>query len=72
MNCGDCINQLDAYVDRELSDAELATVREHLDSCPPCEDTFQLRSDVKRLVRTCCGQEAAPSELRQKLREILF
>ena len=72
MNCDECVRRLDAYVDRELTPGELVEVKRHLDDCPPCEDVFHLRSDLKRLVRTCCGESKAPVELREKLRQILF
>lgn len=72
MNCDDCVRSLDPYVDRELSSQELVEVQRHLDNCPPCEDIFQLRSDIKRLVKTCCAEPTAPLELREKLRQILF
>ncbi len=72
MNCRDCLDQLDSFVDRELSDDELEKVKVHLADCPPCEDRFTFQADVKRLVRVCCEQGEAPAELRAKLREILF
>ncbi len=72
MNCQDCLDQLDAYVDRELTDAEVSDLQRHLAHCPPCEDRYRFEADLKRLVRVCCEQEQAPLELRDKLREILF
>lgn len=72
MNCQECLDQLDSYADRELSDEELVKVRLHLEACPPCEDRYTFQADVKRLVRVCCEQGEAPAELRAKLREILF
>ncbi|MGH7904616.1 MAG: mycothiol system anti-sigma-R factor [Candidatus Dormibacteraceae bacterium] len=71
MNCRDCVEKLDGFVDRELSDAEVLEVRRHLKDCPPCEDRFHLEVEVKRLVRTCCSSDRAPDSLREKLREIL-
>ena len=72
MNCHDCQERLDAYVDRELSDDEVVELRRHLDECPPCDDRYRFEAGLKRLVRVCCEQDKAPVELRDKLREILF
>jgi mycothiol system anti-sigma-R factor len=72
MNCRDCLRNLDTYVDRELTDQELIEVRQHLADCPPCEDLYELRSSIKRLVKVCCDEGVAPEHLRSKLRQILF
>lgn len=72
MNCRDCLESLDTYLDRELTDAELAEVKRHLTDCPPCEDLYQLKAHVKRLVKVCCDEGQAPEHLRSKLRQILF
>lgn len=72
MNCNECLDRLDSYTDRELSEAELREVKQHLEECPPCEDRYQFQADLKRLVKVCCDQGEAPPELRAKLREILF
>jgi mycothiol system anti-sigma-R factor len=72
MNCNGCLEKLDLYLDRELTDAELGDVRDHLERCPPCEHRYLLLAGMKRLVKVCCDQGAAPSHLRQKLVQILF
>jgi len=74
MNCGDCVDKLEQYVDRELSDREMRDLKVHLADCPPCEDRYKLQVEFKRLIRTsCCKPENnAPEALRKKLREILF
>lgn len=72
MNCGECLEKLDPYVDRELTEDELAEVRQHLADCPPCEDLYQLRASLKRLVKVCCDEGTAPEHLRSRLRQILF
>jgi len=72
MNCDDCLQKLDRFVDRELSDREVAELQQHLSECPPCEDRYRFQADLKRLVKICCDQGEAPAELREKLRQILF
>jgi mycothiol system anti-sigma-R factor len=74
MNCDECLENLERYVDRELSDAEVTDLRQHLVDCPPCEDRYKFQAELKRLIRvSCCQPENnAPESLRLKLREILF
>jgi len=72
VNCSDCLEKLDGYLDRELTDAEVEQVKRHLVDCPPCEDRFQLQVHMKRLVKVCCDQGEAPAGLRSRLRQILF
>jgi mycothiol system anti-sigma-R factor len=71
MNCQDCMDKLDFYVDRELTQEELQQVRLHLELCPPCEQVFQLRADMKRLVKVCCDETRANANLRDKVRQLL-
>jgi mycothiol system anti-sigma-R factor len=72
MNCRECSESLDRYVDRELSDAEVAQVRRHLAHCPPCEGRYHFHTELKRVIRVCCEADKAPPELREKLKQILF
>jgi anti-sigma factor (TIGR02949 family) len=72
MSCEECIQKLDQFVDRELSDAEVRELKLHLEFCPPCEERYTFQSDLKRLVRTCMEQDVAPPGLREKLQKILF
>jgi mycothiol system anti-sigma-R factor len=74
MKCSDCMNKLDLFTDRELSDDEVVEVQQHLDDCPPCKDRFLFEGDLKRLIKVSCHQDLqrAPESLRAKLRQILF
>jgi anti-sigma factor (TIGR02949 family) len=72
VNCRDCVDKLETYVDRELSEDEVESMMRHLAECPPCQDQYQFEAGLRRLVRVCCAQGEAPPELRAKLREILY
>jgi mycothiol system anti-sigma-R factor len=74
MSCGhphddDCSSVLDhvyEYIDHEMADDDLATVKQHLEECTPCLAEYGLEQAVKALVhRSCC--ETAPDELRAKV-----
>lgn len=72
MNCNECKDKLDRYVDRELSDVEVLELQQHLSDCPPCADQYQFQVHLKRLVKVCCDQDQVPPAFREKLRQILI
>ena len=63
MNCPEVEGVLDAYVDGELTPAEAAAVRAHLDACPVCRERVAVRSALGRLIRLV-PYYAAPDRLR--------
>jgi mycothiol system anti-sigma-R factor len=67
MDCGDCLERLYSYLDRELSAAEVTQVRVHLDDCGGCEDQFVVEERFLARVRDCCHEDVAPSELRTRI-----
>jgi len=71
MNCNDCSEKLDSYLDRELSNTEMLELQLHLEGCPPCADNYEFQASMKRLVKVCCEQDKAPEAFREKLRQIL-
>lgn len=74
MNCGhphedDCSSVLEhvyEYIDHEMADDDLATVKQHLEDCTPCLAEYGLEQAVKALVHRCCS-ETAPEDLRAKV-----
>jgi mycothiol system anti-sigma-R factor len=71
MNCPDCKEKLDRYVDRELSTTEQLEVQLHLEGCPDCSDEYEFQTQLKRLVKSSCDCDKAPAAFREKLRQIL-
>ncbi|HVD47081.1 MAG TPA: mycothiol system anti-sigma-R factor [Candidatus Limnocylindria bacterium] len=72
MNCNDCIEHLDSYVDRELNNTEMLELKLHLETCPPCADQYDFQVHLKRLVKVCCDKDEVPPAFREKLRQILL
>ena len=64
MNCMETVARLHLYIDRELSDEEVAIVQQHLKDCPSCECRFHFDMGLKRLVHEKCTIEKAPEHLR--------
>lgn len=70
MNCKDCSEKLDRFVDRELNSTEVLELQLHLEGCPDCADHYEFQSHLKRLVHHSCDCDAPPA-FREKLRQIL-
>lgn len=68
VDCTEVIRQVYLYLDGEIDDAHRTEVRGHLDECGPCLREFGIEQEVKALVARCCGSDAAPEELKQRIR----
>ena len=60
MSCDECMQRLEEFVDRELTDAEVREVRLHLEFCPPCEERYRFQAGFKRLVRRSSSRQESP------------
>ncbi|MEH1123553.1 mycothiol system anti-sigma-R factor [Micromonospora sp. CPCC 206061] len=67
-DCRDVLAQVYLYLDLECADDRRDLIRQHLDECSPCLREYGIEQEVKALVARCCGDERAPSELRDRLR----
>ena len=68
VDCTEVIRQVYLYLDGEIDDSARHEVRDHLDECGPCLREFGIEQEVKALVARCCGNDAAPEDLKQRLR----
>ncbi|HEV3230909.1 MAG TPA: mycothiol system anti-sigma-R factor [Candidatus Dormibacteraeota bacterium] len=74
LDCPDCDAaraRLEAYVDRELTDADRTQIKRHLADCPDCQRCFGFEEGVKTLVRRKGCPELAPPELVSRILEHL-
>ena len=67
INCQNCLQALNPYIDRELSDEDISHVRFHLDACGSCVHLYQFQESLRRLVRVRCQELSAPDSLRAKI-----
>lgn len=70
-DCSEVLEQVYLYLDLECSHGRREVIRAHLDECSPCLREYGIEQEVKALVGRCCGDETAPTELRDKLRDKL-
>ena len=67
INCRDCVEALNPYIDRELSDEDIIQVRLHLEACGGCLHVYQFHESLRRLVRVRCQEQVAPESLRARI-----
>jgi anti-sigma factor (TIGR02949 family) len=67
--CEKCEELLQPFLDRELSDAELAEAEQHLDGCSYCRKRYRFEEELRRFVRQAAVEEIPP-DLKQKLSEL--
>jgi mycothiol system anti-sigma-R factor len=67
MDCQDCLEQLYQYLDKELSEAEVKTIRVHLDDCGGCTDHFFFEARFIEKIQKACADDRAPDQLRERI-----
>jgi mycothiol system anti-sigma-R factor len=70
-DCDIVLSEVYLYLDLECSEDRRQLIQKHLDECTGCLREFGIEHEVKALVGRCCGDERAPSELRDRLRHKL-
>jgi mycothiol system anti-sigma-R factor len=64
--CAKCEEVLQPFLDRELSDAEVAEAESHLDECTYCRRRYKFEEKLRMYVRLACAEEMPP-DLKAKL-----
>ena len=68
MNCGRVSNQLSAYIDRELTGAEILSIRSHLGGCDPCRAEYEALNRMKTMLGRLQPPEPRPDFVVSSLR----
>jgi len=71
MTCQECVDKLQPYLDRALTDAERLDVERHLTVCGHCAGSFRFESGVLRVVGRCCRATAASEEFKARIRVVV-
>lgn len=64
--CEEVDAHLDEYLDKELSQDDVALLEQHFRECPPCNSKYELALRLKLRLAKACGC-LAPSELRARV-----
>jgi len=71
MNCEDCRDFLDAYLDNELDVASVIRFQQHLHECGECRDAFGARRSLQTLLRRKEMRFELPPELQSSVKRLL-
>jgi mycothiol system anti-sigma-R factor len=65
--CEDALERLEAYLDGELPDTDVADIAAHLSDCYPCTDRATFEEQLRAIVRRDCVEQA-PASLLDRIR----
>jgi anti-sigma factor (TIGR02949 family) len=71
VDCAEVCRRLDDYVDRELSDADVAAVDKHLSFCTDCADEFAVERELLDCIREKLKSVRVPPGLKARIAERL-
>ncbi len=66
VDCDDCEQWMQPYMDRVLTDAERSEAEGHLDDCSYCRKRYRFEEHLRQYVRQVVV-EPMPAQLKQKL-----
>ena len=70
-DCQQAFDLLDDFLDRELSELEMAAVQAHLEACAHCAECFDFEASFLRCVRSKMERLDVPSDLKSRIFEAL-
>lgn len=71
LDCREVFLRIDDYIDRALSEADIAKVNAHLDECSPCAKELGFSSSMIDEIKAKLNRVQAPERLKARLTEIL-
>lgn len=71
MTCQKCVEKLQPFLDRELSESERSEVERHLAVCGHCADSFRFEAGILRVVGRCCRATYASEEFKARIRVVV-
>jgi anti-sigma factor (TIGR02949 family) len=66
-DCNETINELETFLDGELSADALAEIRRHLDGCPNCLEAFDFHAELKAVIARKCSSDPMPPGLLSRI-----
>lgn len=71
MTCQQCVEKLQPFLDRELSEMERLEVEHHLSTCGHCAHSFRFEAGILRAVGRCGRATYASDELKARIRIVV-
>jgi mycothiol system anti-sigma-R factor len=62
-DCNETLRELESFLDGELPDEALGTIRAHLEGCLDCYQAFDFQAELKAVIAAKCRQDELPPGL---------
>lgn len=69
-DCGDAQDQLYQYLDSELDEETAASIRQHLDECGGCLESFDFERRLKGVIRKHLSEDM-PVDLESRVKALI-
>jgi anti-sigma factor (TIGR02949 family) len=66
-DCNETMRELMSFLDGELSDRELTSIRAHLERCPECLEAFDFHAELKAVIARKCRSDPMPPGLLSRI-----
>lgn len=66
-DCKQTLQELDAFLDDELSPTTRKQIHNHLESCVDCLQAFDFQAELKQVIRRKCSNDEMPPGLLGKI-----
>ena len=66
-DCNDTLRELEAFLDHELSDPAIRSIRAHLEGCVDCLQAFDFHAELKMVIARKCRNDELPPSLLLKI-----
>jgi anti-sigma factor (TIGR02949 family) len=70
-DCADIEQDVQKYLDNQLSEKEKEKFEEHLDNCLPCDKKIEFEVKLKSIMKIKSQETTYPKELENELKNIL-
>ncbi len=67
LDCSQTLQELDLFLDAELSDGARDSIRHHLDACPDCLSAFDFHAELKQVIHAKCQENDMPADLLSRI-----
>ena len=68
-DCNETIQELDAFLDGELTDDVKSAIHQHLEGCVDCLQAFDFHAELKAVIQRKCHSDEMPPGLLAKIEQ---
>lgn len=69
--CEQILEEIEVYLDGEVSPEECRRIEQHLADCPACFDREHFQRSLREIIRRKCGSAEMPAGLADRIRRAI-